>query len=102
MVQEICRCIFICSFSKTGSVLCGVGKDSHNKNVCNNIYFTIKRNLFVSLLMACDCDLSFHFQMVVVWNTERCMRGGEVQLLAKAHTDVDIQRLNVAHFDDTR
>ena len=23
----------ICSFSKTGSVLCGVGKDSHNKNV---------------------------------------------------------------------
>ena len=40
--------------------------------------------------------------MVVVWNTERCLRGGEVQLLAKAHTDVDIQRLHVAHFDDTR
>ena len=40
--------------------------------------------------------------MVVVWNTERVLRGGEVQLLAKAHTDVDIQRIRIAHFDDTR
>ncbi|XP_075686881.1 WD repeat-containing protein 90 isoform X2 [Rhinoderma darwinii] len=60
------------SFSHSGSVLCGVGKDGHGKN------------------------------MVVVWNTSQASRGGEVVVLAKAHTDVDIQTMKIAFFDDTR
>ncbi|XP_072273486.1 WD repeat-containing protein 90 isoform X2 [Pyxicephalus adspersus] len=60
------------SFSHSGSVLCGVGKDGHGKT------------------------------MVVVWNTSQASRGGEVVVLAKAHTDVDIQTMKIAFFDDTR
>ncbi|KAL8175023.1 UNVERIFIED_CONTAM: hypothetical protein K2H54_009384 [Gekko kuhli] len=60
------------SFSYNGNILCGTGKDQHGKT------------------------------MVVVWNTARVTRGGEVELLAKAHTDVDIQTLKIAFFDDTR
>ncbi|XP_071395607.1 WD repeat-containing protein 90 [Centroberyx affinis] len=60
------------SFSFSGGVLCGVGKDSHSKT------------------------------MVVVWNTLNVSKGGEVTVLAKAHTDVDIHTLKVAFFDDTR
>lgn len=41
-------------------------------------------------------------QMVVVWNTAQVNHGGEVVVLAKAHTDVDIQTLKIAFFDDTR
>lgn len=40
--------------------------------------------------------------MVVVWNTLNVSRGGEVTILAKAHTDVDINTMKVAFFDDTR
>uniref|UniRef100_A0A8C7HKE2 WD repeat-containing protein 90 n=1 Tax=Oncorhynchus kisutch TaxID=8019 RepID=A0A8C7HKE2_ONCKI len=60
------------SFSYSGGVLCGVGKDGHSKT------------------------------MVVVWNTLRVTKGGEVTVLAKAHTDVDIQTMKIAFFDDTR
>ncbi|XP_043935318.1 WD repeat-containing protein 90 [Protopterus annectens] len=60
------------SFSNSGKVLCGVGKDGHGKN------------------------------MVVVWNTSEVKRSGEVMVMAKAHTDVDIQVLKIAFFDDTR
>uniref|UniRef100_A0A3Q1IQX2 WD repeat-containing protein 90 n=1 Tax=Anabas testudineus TaxID=64144 RepID=A0A3Q1IQX2_ANATE len=60
------------SLSHSGSILCGVGKDSHNKT------------------------------MVVVWNTLNVGKGGEVTILAKAHTDVDIHTMKVAFFDDTR
>ncbi|XP_058477467.1 WD repeat-containing protein 90 isoform X2 [Solea solea] len=60
------------SFSYSGSILCGVGKDSHNKTT------------------------------VVVWNTTNVTKGGEVSVLAKAHTDVDIHTMKVAFFDDTR
>ncbi|XP_055662481.1 WD repeat-containing protein 90 isoform X3 [Falco peregrinus] len=60
------------SFSYSGAILCGVGKDGHGKT------------------------------MVVVWNTAQVTRGGEVAVLAKAHTDVDIQALKIAFFDDTR
>uniref|UniRef100_A0A667XN02 WD repeat domain 90 n=1 Tax=Myripristis murdjan TaxID=586833 RepID=A0A667XN02_9TELE len=60
------------SFSYSGGVLCGVGKDSQNKT------------------------------MVVAWNTSNVSKGGEVSILAKAHTDVDIHTLKVALFDDTR
>lgn len=41
-------------------------------------------------------------QMVVVWNTAQVSRGGGVTVLAKAHTDVDIQAMKIAFFDDTR
>ncbi|PIO31188.1 hypothetical protein AB205_0180910, partial [Aquarana catesbeiana] len=40
-------------------------------------------------------------QMVVVWNTSQASRGGEVVVMAKAHTDVDIQTMKIAFFDDT-
>ena len=40
--------------------------------------------------------------MVVVWDTSRAVRGGEVNLVAKAHTDVDICRMRIAEFDDSR
>nr|XP_006813552.1 PREDICTED: WD repeat-containing protein 90-like [Saccoglossus kowalevskii] len=64
--------VFSLSFSHTGGVLCGVGKDGHGKN------------------------------LVVVWNTSRVNRSGEVTVMAKAHTDVDIVRMKIANFDDTR
>ncbi|XP_068162338.1 WD repeat-containing protein 90 [Antennarius striatus] len=60
------------SFSYSGGLLCGVGKDKHDKT------------------------------MVVVWNTRKVSKGGEVTILAKAHTDVDILTMKVAFFDDTR
>ncbi|MED6241311.1 hypothetical protein ATANTOWER_008505 [Ataeniobius toweri] len=60
------------SFSYGGGILCGVGKDRHNKT------------------------------MVVVWNTLNVSKGGEVTIIAKAHTDVDITTMKVAFFDDTR
>uniref|UniRef100_A0A3Q4I1F2 WD repeat-containing protein 90 n=1 Tax=Neolamprologus brichardi TaxID=32507 RepID=A0A3Q4I1F2_NEOBR len=60
------------SFSYGGGILCGVGKDKHNKT------------------------------MVVVWNTLNVSKGGEVSILAKTHTDVDIHTMKVAFFDDTR
>ncbi|XP_036937578.1 WD repeat-containing protein 90 isoform X2 [Acanthopagrus latus] len=60
------------SFSYSSGILCGVGKDSHCKT------------------------------MVVVWNTLNVSKGGEVTILAKAHTDVDIHTMKVAFFDDTR
>uniref|UniRef100_UPI0037E729E7 WD repeat-containing protein 90 n=1 Tax=Semicossyphus pulcher TaxID=241346 RepID=UPI0037E729E7 len=60
------------SFSYGGGILCGVGKDGHNKT------------------------------MVLVWNTLNVGKGGEVTVLAKAHTDVDIHTIKVAFFDDTR
>lgn len=40
--------------------------------------------------------------MVVVWNTLNVSKGGEVTILAKAHTDVDIHTMKIAFFDDTR
>jgi len=60
------------SLSYSGNILCGVGKDSHGK------------------------------QMVVVWDVSHAVRGGEVSILAKAHTDVDICRMRIAEFDDSR
>ncbi|XP_018863760.1 WD repeat-containing protein 90 isoform X7 [Parus major] len=60
------------SFSHSGAVLCGVGRDVHSKT------------------------------MVVVWNTAQVTRGGSVTVLTKTHTDVDIQAMKIAFFDDTR
>ncbi|XP_069124737.1 WD repeat-containing protein 90-like isoform X4 [Argopecten irradians] len=60
------------SFSHKGNVLCGVGKDGHGKN------------------------------MVVIWDTSKVAKSREVSVMAKAHTDVEIVRMKVAAFDDTR
>ncbi|XP_074519833.1 WD repeat-containing protein 90 [Halichoeres trimaculatus] len=60
------------SFSRSGGLLCGVGKD----RLCKT--------------------------MVVVWNTLNVSKGGEVTIHAKVHTDVDIHTMKVASFDDTR
>ena len=62
----------LCSFSHSGGVLCGVGKDRHGKT------------------------------QVVVWNTSRVTHSGEVCVLARAHTDVSIEQMRVAGFDDSR
>ncbi|XP_072205152.1 WD repeat-containing protein 90 isoform X2 [Excalfactoria chinensis] len=70
--QSHVRAVLALSFSYSGTVLCGVGKDGHGKTT------------------------------VVVWNTAQVTRGGEVLVLARAHTDVDIQSLKIALFDDTR
>ncbi|XP_007453739.1 PREDICTED: WD repeat-containing protein 90 [Lipotes vexillifer] len=60
------------SFSDSGEVLCGVGKDRHGR------------------------------MTVVVWGTAQVGRGGEAIILTKVHSDVDIQAFEVAFFDETR
>ncbi|XP_049615382.1 WD repeat-containing protein 90 isoform X4 [Syngnathus scovelli] len=60
------------SFSYSGSILCGAGKDSRGKTV------------------------------VVVWNTANVANGGEVSIFAKTKMDVDIQNMKIANFDETR
>uniref|UniRef100_A0A8B9L481 WD repeat domain 90 n=1 Tax=Astyanax mexicanus TaxID=7994 RepID=A0A8B9L481_ASTMX len=72
MIKTHAHSLNTLSFSYSGGVLCGVGKDSHNKT------------------------------MVVVWNTQRATKGGVVTIMAKAHTDVDVQTMKIAFFDDTR
>ena len=56
--------------------------------------------LIVAIFYA--CILFLPIQMVVVWDTSRCGKSGEVSVIAKAHTDVDITRIKIAPFDDTR
>ncbi|PFX32008.1 WD repeat-containing protein 90 [Stylophora pistillata] len=41
-------------------------------------------------------------KLIVVWDVSHAMRGGEVSIIAKAHTDIDIQRMRIADFDDSR
>lgn len=48
------------------------------------------------------CRAVLFLQVVVVWNTAQVTCGGDVVVLAKAHTGVDIQTLKIAFFDDTR
>ncbi|XP_069875939.1 WD repeat-containing protein 90-like isoform X1 [Dipodomys merriami] len=60
------------SFSGSGTLLCGVGKDRHGRTV------------------------------VVVWSTDQVDAGGEVGVVAKVHTDFDIQTFQIAYFDETR
>ncbi|XP_039333787.2 WD repeat-containing protein 90 isoform X2 [Saimiri boliviensis] len=60
------------SFADSGALLCGVGKDRHGRT------------------------------MVVAWGTGQVGLGGEAAVLAKAHTDFDIQAFRVARFDETR
>ncbi|XP_054524570.1 WD repeat-containing protein 90 isoform X24 [Pan troglodytes] len=75
-----CLCLFrspmhvVCSlsFSDSGALLCGVGKDHHGRT------------------------------MVVAWGTGQVGLGGEVVVLAKAHTDFDVQAFRVTFFDETR
>ncbi|XP_038619526.1 WD repeat-containing protein 90 isoform X2 [Tachyglossus aculeatus] len=72
MFKSPVRSVCSLSFSYSGVVLCGVGKDGHGKT------------------------------MVVVWNTAQARLGGDVVVLAKAHTDADIRVMKIAFFDDTR
>ncbi|XP_039740696.1 WD repeat-containing protein 90 isoform X1 [Pteropus medius] len=60
------------SFSSSGALLCGVGKDHHGRT------------------------------MVVVWDMDQVRQGGETVILTKVHTDIDIQAFEVASFDETR
>lgn len=60
------------SFSSSGGLLCGVGKDRHCKT------------------------------LVVVWSTVNVRKDEIMTVLAKAHTDVDIHTIKVAFFDETR
>lgn len=60
------------SFSYSGGILCGVGKDRHCKT------------------------------MVVVWNTLNVQKDRILTVLAKAHSDVDIHTMKVTFFDETR
>uniref|UniRef100_A0A8C6RRY9 WD repeat-containing protein 90 n=1 Tax=Nannospalax galili TaxID=1026970 RepID=A0A8C6RRY9_NANGA len=60
------------SFSGSGALLCGVGKDRHGKTV------------------------------VVAWGTDQVGIDGEVVVLAKVHTDFDVQTFRIAFFDETR
>ena len=40
--------------------------------------------------------------MVVIWGTRGVQNHMPVSVIAKAHTDVDIARMRIAFFDDTR
>ena len=64
--------VFLSSFSHGGGVLCGVGRDSHGKG------------------------------QVVLWSSTHTPHTGDVSVLAKAHTDVSIERMRIAGFDDSR
>ena len=72
--------LLVHSFSDPGSVLCGVGKDRHNKT------------------------------HIILWNTTSLMSGlikgptitGEVIVLSQAHTDINITTMKIAHFDEKR
>eukprot|EP00731_Ephydatia_muelleri_P028595 Em0020g239a len=64
--------LFCLSFSHSGGILCGVGKDSHGKS------------------------------LVVIWDTSQALRGMAVLVLAKSHTEVGIERLRISPFDDSR
>ena len=40
--------------------------------------------------------------MVVIWDTSRVVKRGEVSVMAKAHSDVDIVAMKVSPYDKTR
>ncbi|XP_006894964.1 PREDICTED: WD repeat-containing protein 90 [Elephantulus edwardii] len=71
MFQSPVSTVSSLSFSDSGTILCGVGKDKHGRTI------------------------------VVAWSTDRVGLGGEVVILAKVHTDSDVQSWAVAS-DDTR
>ncbi|XP_063077510.1 WD repeat-containing protein 90 [Engraulis encrasicolus] len=72
LVNTHAQSLNILSFSYSGRVLCGVGRDAHSKT------------------------------MLVVWSSESVLKKGVVSVLAKAHTDVDIRALKVSCCDDMR
>ncbi|XP_063082284.1 WD repeat-containing protein 90 isoform X7 [Cavia porcellus] len=60
------------SFSSSGALLCGVGRDHQGRTV------------------------------VVAWGTEQVSLGGEVVALSKVHADFDVQTFRVSLLDETR
>ncbi|XP_013373215.1 PREDICTED: WD repeat-containing protein 90 isoform X2 [Chinchilla lanigera] len=60
------------SFSSSGALLCGVGKDYQGRTV------------------------------VVAWGTDQVSLGGEVVALAKVHADFDVQTFRISLLDETR
>uniref|UniRef100_I3M387 WD repeat-containing protein 90 n=1 Tax=Ictidomys tridecemlineatus TaxID=43179 RepID=I3M387_ICTTR len=72
LFQSPMHTIYSLSFSGSGALLYGVGKDGHGRTV------------------------------VVAWSTSQVGCGGQVVVLAKVHTDLDIQAFRVAFFDGTR
>ncbi|CAK8679863.1 unnamed protein product [Clavelina lepadiformis] len=65
-------CMNALAFSRTGAVLVGVGRDGHGKT------------------------------LFMVWDTSAALRHGSVNVIAKAHSDVEIHRIRVCPTDDTR
>lgn len=41
-------------------------------------------------------------QTVLVWGMAQLGRGGEAVILAKAHSDADVQAFQIAFFDEAR
>lgn len=66
------RCMSILSFSTSGAVLIGCGRDTHGKT------------------------------LIIVWDTSGVIRHGTVSVLARARADVEITRLRICPTDDTR
>ena len=71
MKKYVCMC-HICSLSKCGTVLCGVGLSKHNRN------------------------------MIVLWNTSQVLVNGAATVIAKCHVDVDVEKMKMADFDPSR
>ncbi|CAM9746250.1 unnamed protein product [Lampetra planeri] len=72
MFKTHAHSLFSLSFSWSGDVLSGVGRDSHEKT------------------------------MVVVWDTSGVTHRRDVLILAKAHTGVDVQTMVISPFDESR
>ncbi|CAM9653813.1 unnamed protein product, partial [Lampetra fluviatilis] len=72
MFKTHAHSLFSLSFSWSGDVLSGVGRDSHGKT------------------------------MVVVWDTSGVTHRRDVLILAKAHTGVDVQTMVISPFDESR
>ncbi|KAJ1067537.1 hypothetical protein K5549_010655 [Capra hircus] len=94
------------SFSNNGELLCGVGKDRHGRTtyVCRHSGWA--RAGFSDFCWRCRVSggaLSAGLlQTVLVWGMAQLGRGGEAVILAKAHSDADVQAFQIAFFDEAR
>ncbi|XP_055265016.1 WD repeat-containing protein 90 isoform X3 [Moschus berezovskii] len=72
LFRSLVHTIYSLSFSNSRELLCGVGKDRHGRTT------------------------------VLVWGMAQLGRDGEAVILAKAHSDADVQAFQVAFFDEAR